>query len=117
MGNYLMPKFKGGVYEDDQGYLRISAGPHRGKRVHILVMEGVLGRKLEPWEDVHHLDENKLNPEWTNLELLSHGDHSKETRRLNALLRRKDKEALKHYEEQDEGSAGRVPKGASVSFP
>jgi hypothetical protein len=40
-----MPKFKGGVYVDDKGYLRISAGKHRGKRVATLIAEAMIGRK------------------------------------------------------------------------
>lgn len=112
-----MPKFASGVYIDDQGYHRFSAGKHRGKRVHTFVAEAMLGRKLEDWEDVHHIDEDKLNPEWTNLEVKEHGDHSKETRRLSALLKRKDKKELRHYEEANEGSAGTEPKGSDTSFP
>ena len=36
-----------------------------------------LGRKLETWEDVHHKDENPLNNNIDNLQVLSHGDHTR----------------------------------------
>jgi hypothetical protein len=44
-------------------------------------MEGILGRPLEPWEDVHHKDENKANNNPDNLEVKSHGRHTTEHRK------------------------------------
>jgi hypothetical protein len=44
---------------------------------HILVMESALGRLLEPWEQVHHLDGDKTNNRLENLELHSNSDHQK----------------------------------------
>jgi len=66
-----------GTYIDEKGYPRISAGPHRGVRVHTLVAESMLGRKLRQGEDVHHKDENKLDCAWTNLEVIDHVAHGK----------------------------------------
>ena len=103
-----MPKFSGGVYEDDKGYLRISAGKHRGVRVATLVAEAMLGRKLKPDEDVHHKDEDKLNPEWSNLEVLSHKEHGAVTRMQHQFLKRKekhDREQWESYEEQSSNGA------------
>src|ERR1035437_6382402 len=76
-----MAKFSGGVHVDDKEYLRISAGPHRNRRVHTLVAEAMLGRELKPDEDVHHKDENKLNCDWRNLEVLGHTDHGAVSRK------------------------------------
>lgn len=42
------------------------------------LMEQKLGRPLEPQEDVHHIDENPLNNELSNLEIRMHGEHQKE---------------------------------------
>jgi hypothetical protein len=42
-------------------YLRVQAGPQRGKYVHDLIMEAVLGRGLEKDETVEHRDGNGLN--------------------------------------------------------
>jgi hypothetical protein len=110
-----MPKFKNGVTVNGQGYLVISAGPHRGKPVHKIVAEAMLGRELLPSEDVHHKDENKLNPDWRNLDILPHGEHTAEGNRLRRLLKRKDKEARKHYEDHSEGSAGES--NGDTTFP
>lgn len=90
------PNWKGGVTVDDKGYLRITAGPLRNRRVHDVVMEGVLGRPLASHEDVHHKDEDKLNPHWSNLEVLDHGAHSQVTNGLKFNRRA----ALKAEKEQ-----------------
>jgi hypothetical protein len=71
-----MPKFSGGVSICSKGYLVIKSGPCRDVRVHILVAEAMLGRKLRENEEVHHKDENKLNPHWTNLEVLDSVTHA-----------------------------------------
>jgi HNH endonuclease len=42
-------------------YLRITAGPQRGKYVHDLIAEARLGRELEGDETVEHKDGNGLN--------------------------------------------------------
>lgn len=41
------------------------------------LMEQKLGRKLLPDEDVHHIDENPLNNDISNLVIIKHGDHQK----------------------------------------
>lgn len=56
-------------------YLRITSGPCKGKYVHTLVMEAKLGRELEPWEQVEHVDGNGLNDRWTNLVLTTDENH------------------------------------------
>lgn len=50
-----------------------------GKQVreHRWVMEQYLGRKLETWEHVHHIDGNHLNNAIENLEVLSNADHQR----------------------------------------
>lgn len=64
-----------GTYVDEKGYPRISSGPQRGKRVHTLVAEAMLGRELKRDEQVHHIDEDKKNCDWRNLKILNERDH------------------------------------------
>lgn len=76
-------RFKGGVSVDSKGYLTIKAGPLRDVRVHTLVAEALLQRKLEPDEDVDHRDGNKLNCRWDNLIVrnkVTHGFVSRKAR-------------------------------------
>src|ERR1700757_3616663 len=69
------PNWSGGEYINDQGYRYILSPDHPYKgirgyvREHRLVMEKYLGRYLDPQEDVHHIDHNKLNNDINNLEL------------------------------------------------
>ena len=70
-----------GMYIDDKGYWRYSAGELRGQRVHRVMMEKHIGRKLRKDEIVHHRDGNRLNLEehWDgkwNLELMGEVQHN-----------------------------------------
>jgi hypothetical protein len=65
---HLNGKWKGGVRTNSDGYLQITAGPLRGKYVHILILEAKLGRKLRPDEEAHHLNCNRLDCRPENLE-------------------------------------------------
>ena len=40
-----------------------------------ILMEESLGRPLEPYEDVHHKDEDPSNNSIENLEIINHGKH------------------------------------------
>jgi hypothetical protein len=82
-----------GIYLDDKGYFRHSAGPKRSKRVHRDLMEQHLGRPLRRDEHVHHRDENKTNNQehadgmW-NLELLDESTHNAITARQYWYLKK-----------------------------
>ena len=58
-----------------EGRVRID-GTARRVRQHRYFMELHLKRRLDRSEDVHHIDENKLNNAISNLKLISHGKHS-----------------------------------------
>lgn len=45
--------------------------------LHRVIMENKLNRALLPAEDVHHVDEDKLNNHPDNLEVLSKSEHAK----------------------------------------
>ena len=69
------PWYKGG-YISDKGYKVITVDRKKYQE-HRYLMEQHLGRKLTRNEEVHHLDDNKLNNDINNLIVLSKADHTK----------------------------------------
>ena len=71
------PLLKGERHVSGHGYVYLHAPDHPSvqgkpyKRVaeHRLVMERVLGRRLHPWENIHHKDGNRQNNDPANLEV------------------------------------------------
>lgn len=57
------------------GYIEFTRGPNKGRSVHRVVMEEVLGRRLTRREHVHHRDGNRANNEPDNLEVLDISEH------------------------------------------
>lgn len=75
------PRFAGGAYIDDKGYIRVLRKGHPfGNKgyvyMHRLVMEAYLGRFLETEEVVHHINEIKLDNRVENLFLTTPPEHS-----------------------------------------
>lgn len=59
--------------EDSTGYIR------KGNvRQHRYIMEQSLGRKLEKWEHVHHINHNKTDNAIENLIVLEAGEHHRQ---------------------------------------
>jgi hypothetical protein len=75
------PNYGGGKYIDDKGYVRILNQEHpfsiKGYIYeHRAVFEQYLGRFLQPWETVHHINEIKADNRVGNLYLCTVPEHS-----------------------------------------
>ncbi len=69
-------QFAVGISYKTGGYAEHTRGEHKGRSVHVVVMEQHIGRRLLPGEVVHHKDENKQNNDLSNLELTTRSEHS-----------------------------------------
>ena len=65
-----------GVSKKPNGYVEHTRGPHKGRSVHAVVMEAILGRPLHSDEIVHHKDHNRANNDPSNLELMTRRAHA-----------------------------------------
>ena len=75
------PNYGGGKYIDDKGYIRILDQEHpfniKGYIYeHRSVFEQYLGRYLQSWETVHHINEIKVDNRVSNLFLCTVPEHS-----------------------------------------
>lgn len=62
-----------------EGKIWLPDGTQIRVKQHRFIAEGVLGRPLFEWEDVHHKDGVKHNNNPDNLEVIAHGEHTKIT--------------------------------------
>jgi predicted transcriptional regulator len=77
----MHPRWKGGIIMR-MGYpcMRVPEHPFANNGyvfMHRLVVEKRLGRYLEKWETIHHINGNKLDYRDENLQVLSNPDHGK----------------------------------------
>jgi transposase len=70
------PNWNGGRYIDHYGYVVITTKDGR-KKEHRVIIENHLGRKLETWEHVHHINEIKHDNRIENLQVMNVSDHMK----------------------------------------
>lgn len=75
------PVWKGGRMINDRGYILLRKADHPFAHSgyvleHRFVMEQKIGRILQPWEDVHHINGDKKDNRIENLELLTHRQHA-----------------------------------------
>lgn len=61
-------------------YIRVTAGPQRGKYLHQLIAEAKLGRALMPFEEVDHDNGNTLDNDPDNLIVRHSRVHARKTR-------------------------------------
>lgn len=87
-----------GKYIDSKGYWCFSAGIHRGKRVHRVLMEKWIGRALRKDEVIHHADGNKLNNSRKNLVLMSEKEHNAVSAKQRWFLKTHDISAKKEWD-------------------
>lgn len=82
-----------------KGYIEVKTD--RGYvRKHVHVMEQHIGRMLARDEVVHHIDQNKLNNDISNLQLMTHAEHTALHNRLSPVSKetgRKIARALYKY--------------------
>lgn len=79
------PRWKGGRWTNDQGYILVLrpdhpfADRHGYVREHRLVMEKSIGRYLDPKEVVHHMNHQRGDNRIENLKLFPSNGHHKRT--------------------------------------
>jgi len=66
-----------GIKLSMRGYYEYTTGINKGKRVHDILFENHIGRKLEKNEVVHHINEIKTDNRIENLKLMTRSEHSK----------------------------------------
>lgn len=63
------------------GYVEYTRGEHKGRSVHVVVMEERLGRRLKPDEHVHHINGDRTDNSPDNLALVTRSGHARLHRR------------------------------------
>ncbi len=61
------PNWNGGKYTDKSGYVVMLVGCRKRRFEHTVIVEKVLGKKLPPKAETHHMDNNKSNNSNKNL--------------------------------------------------
>lgn len=59
------------------GYLEHTRGPHKGRLVHVVLVEAHIGRALASNECVHHVNEDKTDNRIENLMLMTRSEHTR----------------------------------------
>lgn len=85
--NAWAEKHAKGTRINSQGYVEYTRGPHKGKRVHVVLIEERLGRRLRSDECVHHIDGDRQNNHINNLALMTFAAHARLHRREEKLRR------------------------------
>ena len=78
-----------GISINPNGYVQYTRGENKGRCVHVVLMEGKIGRRIFAYEVVHHKDGDKQNNEIDNLELMSRSKHTSYHAKLNFIHRKR----------------------------
>lgn len=71
------PMWKGGRISDGHGYIKLKIAPKKYRLEHRVIMEEHIGRKLNKYEHVHHINGIKNDNRLENLIILLKSDHHK----------------------------------------
>ncbi len=66
-----------GFSHKSSGYVEHTRGIHKGRSVHVVTMEEIIGRHILPDEVVHHIDHDRSNNAPENLRLMKRTDHTR----------------------------------------
>lgn len=69
------PLWRGGAYKDLDNYVILSSEDN--KRFHRELMKSLIGRELESWECVHHVNHNKSDNNIENLVIMPMREHTR----------------------------------------
>jgi hypothetical protein len=72
------------------GYCVVTVGKNKGRMVHDVIMEAILGRELTSSEVVHHKDINPSNNDPKNLKVMDAKDHMRLHRNLDMDKRQRN---------------------------
>lgn len=83
-----------GVTLKPNGYVEYTRGPHKGRSVHDVLMEQMIGRPLAKNEIVHHINGKRDDNRPENLALMTRSEHS----RAHVMERLASGEDIRHFE-------------------
>lgn len=81
-----------GLTKKPNGYIHHTRGENKGRGAHVVVMEGIIGRRLFANEVVHHIDENRSNNAPENLQLMTRAEHTRHHNIENAPKRKRNRD-------------------------
>jgi len=79
-----------GISVKPSGYVEYTTGPNKGRSVHVVQMEIIIGRRLERGEIVHHKNGQRADNRPENLELMTRSEHSRHHRLEDTWRRQRD---------------------------
>ena len=79
-----------GVSKKPNGYLEVTRGPDKGRGLHRVIAERIIGRPLSENEVVHHVDGDPSNNAPSNLKVMTHREHCSHHALENYHTRQRD---------------------------